>query len=552
MVKIKMKTRITIFSLAVVLIFSFIAVSTLLRPGLPPTHDGEYHVIRFYEFDRVIRDGSWYPRWAPDLNNGYGVPLFNYVYPFPNYVSFILHLIGFSFIDAFKISMLIAGLIGSIFFYFWMKEYFSEKASVAASIFYTFSPYHFVDVFIRGSIGEVWALSLFPGFLLSITRLYKKRSKVYLVLSVLFLSCTIFSHNIVGLMFFLFALFYMGFLMIIAKEKKVFLIEILLIVILSLSLSAVFWLPALLETNYVKGLQLFVTEQNFPEVYQLIIPSWGSGFSPNDLGNFMSPQIGLANIFAVFISFFCIVFYIYKKKENTLIAVFFLALFFVIFFLMTPFSLFIWQNVPFMNYFQFPWRFLSLEILISSFLSGFILHAFNSKILTVMIVVFVFLTTIGYAKPAYYMLRNDRYYLMRSNFIDGTNSPGNLFNTIWMQKIPARQKEKISFKDNHVNIISQKIRISIYTFEIYAKKRDIGYVHTAYFPGWKVLIDKKSVDIRPSREGGIAFFVPNGKHKITVLFENTLIRTIGEILSFSSFILIICLLSQNAYARMKR
>ena len=133
-------TRITIFSLAIVVIFSFIAVSALLHPGLPPTHDGEYHVIRFYEFDKVIRDGNWYPRWAPNLNNGYGVPLFNYVYPFPNYVSFILHMIGLSFIDSFKISMVIAGFIGSLFFYFWMKEFFNEKASVVASVFYTFSP----------------------------------------------------------------------------------------------------------------------------------------------------------------------------------------------------------------------------------------------------------------------------------------------------------------------------------------------------------------------------------------------------------------------------
>ncbi len=73
--------------LLLVAFFALLGSFPLLHSGLFPTHDGEYHVIRFYEFDKVLRDGNLYPRWAPDLNNGYGVPLFNYVYPLPNYFS---------------------------------------------------------------------------------------------------------------------------------------------------------------------------------------------------------------------------------------------------------------------------------------------------------------------------------------------------------------------------------------------------------------------------------------------------------------------------------
>ncbi len=103
----------------IVLIFSILAGWSLLKPGLPPTHDGEYHVIRFYEFDKSLRDGNLFPRWAPDLNRGFGVPLFNYVYPLPNYLASFLHLLGISFIDAFKLNMFLACLVGGLFFYFW-------------------------------------------------------------------------------------------------------------------------------------------------------------------------------------------------------------------------------------------------------------------------------------------------------------------------------------------------------------------------------------------------------------------------------------------------
>src|SRR5581483_4214885 len=100
-------------TLLFILFLSILPLLPLFHSGLFPTHDGEYHVIRFYEFYKVINSGDWYPRWAPDLNFGYGVPLFNYVYPFPNYVASFLHIFHISFIDGFKLNMAVASLIGS-------------------------------------------------------------------------------------------------------------------------------------------------------------------------------------------------------------------------------------------------------------------------------------------------------------------------------------------------------------------------------------------------------------------------------------------------------
>ena len=181
-----------IFSFLVAVLFAFIAVVPLLHVGLPPTHDGEYHVVRFYEFDKTLRNGNWYPRWAEDLNNGYGVPLFNYVYPLPNYFASIFHFLGSSFIDAFKLNMFIASILGAAFFYLWAKEFWGVWGGLVGSIFYTFSPYHFVDIYIRGSVGEVWALAFFPAFLWAITEFLKNRKTIFFVGSSVFLSLIIF------------------------------------------------------------------------------------------------------------------------------------------------------------------------------------------------------------------------------------------------------------------------------------------------------------------------------------------------------------------------
>mgnify|MGYP001616233928 FL=1 len=70
-----------------VLLLSLFSLRALFHSGLPPTHDGEYHVIRFYEFFKTLSSGVLYPRWALDLNQGMGAPIFNYVYHLPNYFS---------------------------------------------------------------------------------------------------------------------------------------------------------------------------------------------------------------------------------------------------------------------------------------------------------------------------------------------------------------------------------------------------------------------------------------------------------------------------------
>lgn len=512
-------------SVLIVIVSAFIAGFALLHPGLPPTHDGEYHVVRFYQFDKTLRDGNWYPRWASDLNNGYGVPLFNYVYPLPNYVASFLHALGFSFIDTFKVSMFVATIVGGIFFYLWSRQYWGDTGAVVSAVFYTFSPYRFVDIYIRGSVGEVWALAFFPAFLWSATKGIREQKLFFAPLSGLFLALIIFSHNILAIMFFIFALSYVFFLIFLSKEKLYAIRYFLYAIFLGLTLSAIFWFPALFEQQYVTGLQIYDIGKNFPQLYQLLIPSWGSGFSEGALENQLSFQIGLANLAALFFSFVSMVIFYKKKDKRALIIGFFLCWFLFVFFLMLKVSMPIWQYVPFMNYFQFPWRFLSLAILATAFLAGAIFSIWRSKILAGTLIIFAILLSIGYAKPAYYHQRQDEYYLTRSNFIDGTNSPGDLFNTIWFNKGLKKQKEKI--KVEHGTVSSIDVNPTRYTFDIYADSNTSVTANTAYFLGWTAIIDKKEIGIKPDNNGLITFFVPKGKHHIELLFRDTSTREIG-------------------------
>src|SRR3989344_5436424 len=296
-----------------VLLFAVLSVGSLSSPGLPPTHDGEYHIMRFQQFYKVLSEGDIYPRWAPDFNNGYGLPLFNFVYPLPNYVASFFHFLGVSFIDSFKLNMVAASLVGSIFFFLWSRRYWGQLGGLVSAVFYTFSPYHFLDIYVRGSVGEVWALALFPGLLWSFYSLYQTKEKKFFLLSITFLFLLVLSHNILALVFFTFFLAYAVFLFWNTEDKKTFLKHLTLIIIFGLSLSSPFWLPALYETKYVLGLQISSPLHHFPKIYQLIYSSWGYGFSGEDKAGQMSFQIGIANIIAVMGA--TLIFFISRKKE---------------------------------------------------------------------------------------------------------------------------------------------------------------------------------------------------------------------------------------------
>jgi len=525
------------------LMLTFLAVKPLIHQGLPPTHDGEYHIIRFYEFDKALRDGDWYPRWAYDLNNGYGIPLFNYVYPLPNYVASLLYTFGIGFIDGFKMSLLLATVVGVLFFYFWTKLFFDKIAAVTAAIFYAFSPYRFVDIYVRGSVGEVWALAFFPAFLWAVTLLMQKRKIPYVVLAAIFFALTIFSHNIVGLMFAVFGFIYTMFLFFICTPTKKMLLASLSVFILGVCLSAIFWLPALGETSFVKNLQLYNVDDHFPEIYQLLIPSWGTGFSGKDLGNQMSFQIGTANLLAVCAAFFLFLRSWKARDKNKNVLIFFVMSLITVVCLMLNITRPIWHFVPLLNYFQFPWRFLSLVILICSFIAGAVISMINGKKRKVSVsIIFIFLAvtlSLSYTQPAYYHQRSDAHYLTRENFIHGTNSQGDMFNTIWIAQKPPLKKSKVEIVQGKGIVVVHNSKTSLLTFSVMSDEVSQIVVNTAYFPGWEVYIDGEKILVQKTRIGSITFPVSKGEHSVVVHFNDTMIRRVGVGISF--FGLVVCL-----------
>lgn len=528
------------WGLFLVLILSFFSVFSLFHSGFPPSHDGEYHIVRFYEFDKTLKSGSWYPLWAPDLNYAYGSPLFNYVYPLPNYVASFFHLFGLSFIDSFKLNFIVASLVGSVSMYYLVKNRFEMWGGVLASAFYTYAPYHFLDIYIRGSVGEVWALAFFPLCFLFLDKLAKKVSPLSIILFGISYSLVIFSHNILAAMFSFFAGSYSLMLIFKSKRKRRTFFHVAMGFMVGLLLSSVFIIPALLEQKYVVGLQVFSPVNNFPELFQLLIPSWGSGFSGGSIADEMSFQIGIMNLIVIFLVLFR--FFLKKIKKTELLYIpFFMVWFFVLVFLISPFSSKIWETITLMNYFQFSWRFLSLVIFCTAILAGGLVHIFKSKTLYVVLFAGLVVSTYQYAHPPYFFDRQDSYYTTKPNFIFGTNSVGNIFQTRWLSQ--QSSLPKFPMEISGAKIISKNAVKQVYLVDLNEKK-DVVF-NTAYFPGWKAYVDGKSAHII-NKSGKMLVHVPRGSHTVILQLEDTFVRFIAKSISILTFFVILCILTTFA------
>ena len=128
------------------------------------------------------------------LNNGYGYPVPDFLYPLFMYFSVPIHVVGINFVNTIKVLLALCILSSSLFTFFWLRKLFDNLSSLVGAIFYTFFPYHLFDLYQRGSVGEVLSLSILPFVLWQIER----KSLFWSAVGLAFL---ILAHNTLAVLF---------------------------------------------------------------------------------------------------------------------------------------------------------------------------------------------------------------------------------------------------------------------------------------------------------------------------------------------------------------
>lgn len=482
-------------------------------------------VIRFTAFHQTLASGQFPVRFVDRLNNNYGYPVLNFLYPLPFYLSEIPKIAGFGFVDSIKVIFILSS-VSSVVAMFWaLAQIFDKRASFTGAILYLFVPYRFVDLYVRGSFGENLAFLFIPLVAGSIFKIAKGKRIFSPVLS-FSVAGLILSHNIVAA---LFLPFFSGFALFVAQKAK---FQLFSAFITGVLMAAFFWLPAIHDLKFVKLSQIKVSEvsDHLVSIKQLFIPHWGYGPNPNS-SNGLSVQIGIVATFILLTGVFLII----SGKIRQKMVIFLTVTALISILLMSNLSLPFWQLFPMVDIIQFPWRLIAIVVFVQSFLAAYLISiSAKKKIITVLVSAAALISTITYTRPQSFVDRGDGYYATNED----STTVRDEYLPLWVKQKPReRANQKLEVKNGE--ILSSSIKATNYQARVRAFEETQVQVNTIYFPGWQVKIDGKTSSLDYQNQFGlITFQLPKGDHEVIIKYTKSQVHLTSELISLVALIAI--------------
>jgi len=232
---------------------------------LPRGYDTALHILRIVLLDHMLAEGQIWPRWAADLFFGFGYPLFNFYAPAVYYLGVVFHRLGADGAVAFQLvtsSLLLVAALGA-----WQLctellpsagaspdvdlqgQAGHRLAAIVGAVAYVYAPYVLVNIYVRGAIAELAAQALLPWALLFVRRSLLSPDPIrHAPAAALVLAAIVLSHTISLLLIppFIFCLTLAQ-----MREQTSRWRWPLAIGLGAVALSAIFWLPLVVERSAV-------------------------------------------------------------------------------------------------------------------------------------------------------------------------------------------------------------------------------------------------------------------------------------------------------------
>lgn len=557
----------------VIILICMIAVWPFIsHASLPEGTDAELHIFRLHELSLLVRGGEWYPRWAPNFYHGYGYPIFNFYAPLAYYVGLGFELLPqFDAVAGIKAVFVLAILLAGIGMYGFVRDNWGRQAGFVAAALYVYAPYlQYIDPHARGVAPESLSFGVFAMALWSLDRLRRKQTAVSTLIAVLSVTAVILSHNLMALLLFgiLFAwVVWQGgcdrFDGSCSTAKWLF-----AALLLGLGVASFFWLPIILERNAVNLNTLIGEGDNYDFRTHFLSVRDMLAFSARlDWGAtepFFCFNLGVAQWVMGLLG---LVMLGWRKTAVSSRLLFFALALFVLLFLMLPASTFIWENLSFMPFFQFPWRLLGAAAAMLAVLGGAGVAALVNLVrntpyqrvgswLPAGAVGLTLLLALPLSQPAPWKPFGEVHSL-RMSLIEksgrwlGTTSTADYL-PVTVDVTPRRKQEVVQgffagepldrvnriAKPKDAEIIAEEVTPLHFQYHVSTPKQFRLRLYLFDFPGWVVTVDDEPAETELARpDGFIIVKVPEGEHVVDVQFKNSRARNTAVFITIISLLL---------------
>jgi hypothetical protein len=522
----------------------------LFRGLLIDGHDSLAYPPRLTEFARIIGDHQFPPIWAPDLSSGHGQPLFEFSPPLIYAAALPFFKCGVGLADSLQFGLIALFAIGAIAVYLiGRKMAFSQVASVGAAAAWLFAPYQALDMYVSVRMAEASALAVAPLALLALLTVLERPTLVGIVRGAAALALVPLAHNAVALLMFPIFVVIVGVRSALSARPIRTGAAGLVALAGGIGLSAFFWLPALLEQDFVKTELLrtgfFSWQIHIISPWQLLWGRWGFGYSvagPNDGISFSLglPHIALA-IAGALIGVRAL------SRTRRFDALVFAGAAIAGALLATEWTSIVWQHVTTLQYLQFPWRTLCVPALFMPLLALYVFERVGVK-LSVALIALLVLVNLHHTQPKGYQTFDEDYFapewIAKTGYETTTRGE---YQPRWVEVGLKRTRDGLVSTPSGTSVRTLSWTSARHQYSVTVPSPGAIADSTNYYPGWTVLIDGSETSVTPVPGfGSISFNVPAGQHVITVEMRPTPIRRLGFLVSLCS-LAILLLAAVTAY-----
>lgn len=509
------------------------------------THDLWMHLHTMEQFDKDLRSGVLYPRWVADINHGYGILTLIYYPPGFYYLTSAIHAVVPDWLNTLFVLTALSLAASALALYSLARLFYGVLASVIAATFYMLAPIHMLDLYWRGGLPSVVGY-IFPPLIVYFA--YKLgrtgRLRYYAGLG-LFYGLHLLTHLPVALMF-SYGLAFFAVVWAVKERDWRIGARLAAAMTIGLLLSAIYWLPAALETKYAYE---FATEMfQYHQSYITLL-------DVSDATLFPEFFRVLNHVFVAFALALIVILIVLKvisqkdsgkpeeKRQWTPLGMW-VVMSIATTFMCTSFSIYISRLLPKIQVTVPAWRWLALAAMFLSLLSAATIDLFRRRPMlapsllwacrVAFALVLVVNLTVSIRSTIIKPLKNPTYHPVSTSDVvesswtpkDATH-PQELPDTGPVVTKPESSVVEITkwepeYREVHVSV-SQPSTVRFKTYN---------------FPGWTARVDGSKVPMLSDSDGIQQIEVLPGLHRIQVSLENTPPRTAGTLLSGFALVLI--------------